>query len=198
MKEQIIVTVGRQHGSGGHHIAKMIADQLNIAFYDREIVDKITEQTGYHPDIVSKMDEKPINFLFSRRIGEYSNSLEENVAEKTFLFLKELADSGKSFVAVGRCAEYVLRESPSLFRIFICGERETKIRRIAEAEKIPESKAADIIREIDRKRKSYHNYYCDTKWGDCRGYDLTINSSKLGLETTADLLTRYIRTFMEQ
>ena len=82
-----MITVGREHGSGGHYIAKMIAEQLNIQLYDKQIVEGTTLTSGYSREIVDKMDEKPVNFFFSRKIGPYSNSLEENVAEMTFNYI---------------------------------------------------------------------------------------------------------------
>lgn len=197
MRDQVIVSIGREHGSGGHCIGKMIADQLRIQLYDREIVEHITRRSGYAQEIVDRMDEKPRVFFISRRIGEYSNSLEENVAEKTFEFLREKAGGGESFVIVGRCAETVLSENANLYRVFIRGDWAERVQRIMEVEQVPEARAKELIREVDRRRKAYHNYYCDNKWGDGRGYDIVVNSSKLGLEKTAELLTRSIRMFME-
>jgi cytidylate kinase len=143
------------------------------------------------------MDEKPVNHLSSRRIGAYSNSLEKHVAEKTFEVLRARAAAGESFVVVGRCAEYVLRDNPGLIRIFVCGRRQEKLRRIMELRQVPEFRAEDIMREVDRQRKAYHNYYCDTKWGDARGYDMAVNSSKLGIPGTVDTLVHFIRAFRE-
>ena len=197
MKEQIIVTVGREHGSGGHYIAKLMSEKLGIKLYDKEIVEATTLTSGYKKEVVDKMDEKPVNFFLSRRIGEYSNSLEENVAEMTFNYINAKAVSGESFIVVGRCAEQVLKGNPNLVRIFIEGDRDVKIQRIKDIENVSDSKAEAIMREVDRKRKTYHNYYCDRKWGDSRGYDIVANSSKLGLEKTADILVSCVKAFKE-
>ena len=102
MKEQIIVTIGREHGSGGHYIASMLAERLGIKLYDKEIVEETVRDSGYDKELVQKMDEKPVNVFFYRRIGEYSNSPEENVQEQEFNLLRKRADAGESFVAVGR------------------------------------------------------------------------------------------------
>jgi len=196
MKSQIIVTVGREHGSAGHEIARMIAEQLQIRLYDRQFVENSDEISGYSMETACKADEKPVNPFLSRRIGDFSNSIEENVAEKTFEFLRRKADSGDSFVVVGRCADYILRDNPNVIRIFITSEYHEKILRIMETNQVSDSKAADIIRKTDRQRKAYHNYYCDTKWGDSRRYDLLVNSSKLGISGTVAALLYYIRIFM--
>ena len=143
------------------------------------------------------MDEKPVNFFLSRRIGEYSNSLEENVAEMTFNYINCKAMSGESFIVVGRCAEQVLKDNPNVVRIFIEGDKDVKIRRLMETEKVSEKEAETIMKDVDRRRKTYHNYYCDRKWGDSRGYDIVANSSKLGLEKTADILAACVKAFRE-
>jgi cytidylate kinase len=197
MKEQIIVTVGREHGSGGHYIAQMMSEKLGIKLYDKEIVEATTLTSGYSKEVVNKMDEKPVNFFLSRRIGEYSNSLEENVAEMTFNYINCKAMSGESFIVVGRCAEQVLKDNPNVVRIFIEGDRDVKIRRLMETEKVSEKEAETIMKDVDRRRKTYHNYYCDRKWGDSRGYDIVANSSKLGLEKTADILVSCVKAFKE-
>ena len=196
MKDQVIVTIGREHGSGGHCIAQMIAEQMHLKLYDKEIVEGIIESSGYSEEFVSRMDEKPVNFLFSRRVGEYSNSLEASVAEKAFELILSKAESGESFVVVGRCAEQVLKDYPNVIKIFIEGSRDEKIKRIMNVENVSESEAESIMKEVDRRRKTYHNYYCEHKWGDSRGYDIVANSSRLGLEKTADVLTYCIRAYM--
>ncbi len=195
--KQIIVTVGREHGSGGHFIAQHIADDLGIKLYDKEIVEAIVDSSGYTREFVEKMDEKPINFLLSRRIGEFSNSPEEIIAEKVFAYIREIAESGQSFVIVGRCAESVLRLYPHVVSVFVTGDKQDKLDRIQRIFELDPQKAADRIRRVDFKRKQYHNHFSDRKWGDSRGYDILINSSRIGIENTAKCLTSYIRSYME-
>lgn len=198
MRNQIIVTIGREHGSGGHYIASLLAERLGVPLYDKEILNGVIEKSGYDLALVDQMDEKPVNLFFSRRIGAFSNSLEANVAEHTFNLIREKAEQGESFVVVGRCAEQVLSDNPNVVRVFIYSDSESKISRIMETDGVSEREAANIIRTVDRERKAYHNYYCDTKWGDCRGYDLAINSGKIGIPDVAEALMRYIRAFMER
>ena len=144
------------------------------------------------------MDEKPVNFFTSRRIGRFSNSLEVNVAEKTFAMLRSKAAEGESFVVIGRCGEQVLENNPNCISIFICGDPQFKLNRVMNKLGLNAEQAIEEIRNVDRSRKNYHNYYCDTKWGDARGYDLTVKSNVLGCEGTAEMLVSYIRSFMEQ
>lgn len=198
MKKQIIVAIGREHGSGGHYIADLIARELGVKLYDKVSIEKEITSGGYSEELVSEMDEKPINFFASRRIGRFSNSLEVNVAEKTFAMLRSKAAEGESFVVIGRCGEQVLENNPNCISIFICGDPQFKLNRVMNKLGLNAEQAIEEIRNVDRSRKNYHNYYCDTKWGDARGYDLTVKSNVLGCERTAEMLVGYIRSFMEQ
>ena len=191
-ENQIIVTVGREHGSGGHFIAQNLASELGIKLYDKEIVEGIVDQ-GFSKEFVEEMDEKPINYFLSRRIGEFSNSPEEIVAEKVFEYIREIAKKGESFVIVGRCAESVLRLYPHVISIFITGDKRDKLKRIENIYHLDAMAAQDRIRRVDSKRKQYHNH----KWGDSRGYDLLINSSRLGIDGTAQCLAGYVKSYMQ-
>ena len=198
MNKQIIVAIGREHGSGGHYIADLIARELGVKLYDKVSIEKEITSGGYSEELVSEMDEKPVNFFTSRRIGRFSNSLEVNVAEKTFAMLRSKAAEGGSFVVIGRCGEQVLENNPNCISIFICGDPQFKLNRVMNKLGLNAEQAIEEIRNVDRSRKNYHNYYCDTKWGDARGYDLTVKSNVLGCERTAEMLVGYIRSFMEQ
>ena len=198
MKKQMIVAIGREHGSGGHYIADLIARELGVKLYDKVSIEKEITSGGYSEELVSEMDEKPVNFFASRRIGRFSNSLEVNVAEKTFAMLRSKAAEGESFVVIGRCGEQVLENNPNCISIFICGDPQFKLNRVMNKLGLNAEQAIEEIRNVDRSRKNYHNYYCDTKWGDARGYDLTVKSNVLGCERTAEMLVGYIRSFMEQ
>lgn len=198
MKKQIIVAIGREHGSGGHYIADLIARELGVKLYDKVSIEKEITSGGYSEELVNEMDEKPVNFFTSRRIGRFSNSLEVNVAEKTFAMLRSKAVEGESFVVIGRCGEQVLANNPNCISIFICGDPQFKLNRVMNKLGLNAEQAIEEIRNVDRSRKNYHNYYCDTKWGDARGYDLTVKSNVLGCERTAEMLVGYIRSFMEQ
>ena len=168
-----------------------------IAATNRDLEKEIVSE-GYSGEMIRKMDEKPVNFFASRRIGKYSNSLEVNVAEKTFAMLRDKAANGESFLIIGRCSDQVLKGNPNMLSIFICGNQQAKVGRVMEKKGLSAEDAIEEIKEVDRSRKSYHNYYCETKWGDARGYDMTVKSDVLGFEGTAKMLIAYIRSFMEQ
>lgn len=190
---QIIISVGREFGSGGRVIAEALAERFNIPIYDRHLITEIAERTGLTPEQIEKYNENPKKKIISRRVRGYSNSIEDNIAEMQFSFLKEKSASGESFVVVGRCSETKLKDNPSLVSLFVLADEDAKIKRVMEVYELSEDDAVEFIRKKDRKRKRYHNYHCSGHWGDSRLYDLCINSSRLGIEKTIDYLESYIR-----
>lgn len=193
MGEQVIISVSREFGSGGHEIAHEIAENLGIQMYDRTMLDEIAQQMNMEVEVLEKHDEKPRNYLMSRRVGKHSNSMEEIIAEMQFDYIRKKAESGESFVIVGRCAETVLRDFDNLITIFVIGDSDAKLVRVMEKYQLDEKEAVSKISRHDRKRKWYHNHHSFGKWGDSRYYDICINSSKLGIEKTAQVLETYIR-----
>lgn len=193
MGEQVIIAISREYGSGGHFIAAQLAERFGFPIYDHNLLDEMCREKGLNPDLLSRYDEVPKNKLLSRRVRGMSNSPEEAVAEMQFDFLRGKADSGESFVVVGRCAEHVLKDNSNMIPVFILGDREAKIKRIESVRNMNEEEAVAAITRHDFRRKTYHNHYCDIKWGDSRHYDLCINSSKLGIERTTDMLENYIK-----
>lgn len=198
MGKQFIIAIGREYGSGGHEIAEMIAKDLGFELYDRAILDGIADEKNIKIEYLEKYDEKPRNLILSRRIGSFSNSIEEVMAELQFDYLKEKAKSGESFVVVGRCGESVFRQHEGLISLFITGDYESKVQRIMKKYKLSQKEAAIKIASHDRSRKKYHNYHSDFKWGDSRHYDICVNSSKLGEVETSKILVEYIRKRMEE
>lgn len=193
MEKQTIISISREFGSGGHRIAETIAQDLNLKFYDRGMLDEIANKMNVDVEVIQKYDEKPRNPILSRRVGSHTNSMEEIIAEFQFDFIRKKAQEGESFVIVGRCAETVLQEFEGLISIFITGDRQCKINRVMEHFQINESQAIAKMARHDRKRKMYHNRHSDAKWGDSRLYDLCMNSSQLDVDATVRVLENYIQ-----
>lgn len=193
MSKQLIISVGREFGSGGHAIAELLAKKFDLPFYDRNLLDEIANEKSLNRTELEQYDEIPKKRLLSRTVRGFSNSPEENIANLQFDYIKKIAESGKSFVIVGRCSENVLKGNDALVSVFILGDMESKIKRTQEVRGITREQAEAVIYRHDKHRKSYHNYYCTGKWGDSRNYDISINSSRLGLEGTADILEAYIK-----
>ena len=194
---QIIISVGREFGSGGRYIAEQLSKRFDIPLYDRHLITEIAQKTGMTEEQVNKYNEAPKIKILSRTVNGYSNSIEDNIAEMQFDIIDKKAKDGESFVVVGRCSETKLKEYPALVSLFILGDMDKKIKRVMEIYELNEEDAKKFITKKDKKRKRYHNYHCQGKWGDSRLYDLSINSSKLGIDKTIDILGEYVRSRME-
>lgn len=192
MGKQLIITVGREFGSGGHIIAVKLAEHFGIQLLDSNILAEVAKKSNAREEYLKKYDESARNLFFSRTVNGFSNSPEEIIAQMQFDYIKQKSDAGESFVVIGRCADYILRKNPALVRVFVLGDTEAKIKRTAEREGISEDKAKIRMEQADKRRKYFHNTHSENKWGDSRSYDITVNSSKLGLDSTAELLIKYI------
>lgn len=194
---QVIISVGREFGSGGRYIAEKLSERFDIPLYDRHLITEIAKKTGMTEEQVNKFNEAPNIKILSRRVNGYSNSIEDNIAEMQFDIIEQKAKSGESFVVIGRCSETKLKDYPSLVSLFILGDMDKKIERVKEIYELNDDEAKKFITKKDKKRKRYHNYHCNGKWGDSRLYDLSINSSKLGIDKTIDVLEQYIKSRIE-
>ncbi len=192
MGKQLIIALGREYGCGGKEIAGRLAKHYNIPLYDSNLLKEIAAEKGADPAILAKYDEVPRNIFSSRTVKGYSNSAEVNIANMQFDILKRKAENGESFVIVGRCAESVLKDYESMVSIFVLGDFDDKIKRTVDGLGVSREDAEEILKTNDKKRKSYHNFYCYGKWGDSRTYDITVNSSRLGIEKTTEVLINYI------
>lgn len=192
MEKQLIISVGREYGSGGHEIAEKLAKHYGIQLLDHNLLDEIAAKKNVNMDHLKALDEKHKNPLSSRTVRGYSSSPEENLLYLQFDYLRDKADSGESFVIVGRCSETILKQYDCMVSIFILADRDKRTERIMRLYHLTESEALKKIREKDTSRRRYHNSFCVKKWGDCRNYDVSLNSSKLGIEGSVKLLTDYI------
>ena len=197
MEKQVIISVSREFGSGGHEIAEKIAKNLGFHFYDRSMLDELAREKNLRIEDLEKYDEKPRNPFMSRRVAGHSNSMEEIVAEMQFDYLREKADSGESFVIVGRCSETVLKDRDGLISIFVLGDVDQKVQRVEEKYHLSRQDALSKMKRHDKTRKYYHNHHSEGKWGDSRYYDICINESKLGVEKTTEVLMYFIEERMK-
>lgn len=192
MKEQLIISVGREFGSGGHEIAAKLAEHYQIPLLDHNLLDEIAAEKGLEASHLKQLDEKHKNVWISRKVKGFSSSPEENIYLMQFDYLQKKAKKGNSFVVVGRCSEHVLKDFDCMVSIFILGDKQKKKERIMELYQMSEGSAERLCLEKDSKRKRYHNSYCEGKWGDSRNYDISVNSSKLGVEGTVEILIDFI------
>lgn len=193
MKKQLIISVGREFGSGGHLIAEELSKRFNLKLYDNNLLLEIAEKHGSDSEVLKRFDEMPKSRILSRTVRGYNNSPEDIITQMQFDYMREKAEEGESFVIVGRCAETVLKGHPALVSIFVLGDYEKKLERISEKYALSQKDAKSLIKTTDKKRKSYHNYNCELHWGDSRLYEVSINSSRLGIDGTVDILETYIK-----
>ena len=202
MGKSIIVTIGRQFGSGGRTIGKKLDEQLGIAYYDKELISLASKESGICGEFFEKADEKTsgsllkalaMGFTINNAIFQSSDYLSnESLFGIQSDVIRKVAAEG-SCVLVGRCADYILRENPDCISVFISASRQDRIHRAMEYNHIGEKEAEEYIRKADKSRASYYNYYTDKVWGAAESYDLCINTSLYGIEKTID----FIRAFVE-
>ena len=192
MEKQLIVSIGREVGSGGREIGEMIAKHYNIPLIDKNILEEIAEKKQVEAEHLKDIDKKYVTPIFKRTVRGFSSSVQDNLYLLQFEHLQEKAKRGESFVIVGRCGEDVLKEYDALVSIFVLGDKEVKRERIMRLYDKNEFTAERLMHEKDTECKRYHNSFCEGKWGDSRNYDISINSSVLGIEKTADFLIDFI------
>lgn len=191
----MIISIGRQHGSGGREIARLLARELRIKCYDKEIVDEAAKHSDFSRDLINAYDEKRMN-AFMLHAGGYS--LNENfrlnmqVVSAQFDAIREIASKGDC-IFVGRCADYILRDRSDLVSLFILGDMDERLKCLARRQGLDEAAARKKIKEVDKDRSSFYKYYSDQVWGDAQNYDLCINSSRLGVEGTVKVIMDYIK-----
>ena len=203
MSSKRFVTITRQYGSGGHDIGKALAKALGIGFYDKELISLAAKESGIAPEVFEKADEKPANsLLYSLSVGLYnygnglSNPMDDlPVNDKLYLLqhkiIKEKAES-ESFVIVGRCADYILKDHPGVVKVFIYADIESRIRRAISRHDIEPARAKQAIIKTDKNRANYYSFYSGQKWGQVENYDLCINTTKLDVDQAVKLITDYI------
>lgn len=187
-EKQTIITIGREFGSGGHDIAEELSKRLNINFYDKGLLEDVSKKYDIEIERIEKLEERPTSLFSGMYISE-----ENKIAFNQFKVIKDKAKQGESFIVVGRCAEHVLKDNPNAISIFVTGNLPEKRKEVMRRYNIGREEAEDLIYKTDKRRKKYHNYYCDGKWGDSRNYDLCINSSSLGISGTVNVILEYLK-----
>ena len=199
MAKKLIITIARQYGSGGREIGEKVAELLGIPLYDKEIINEAASKGDLHLETVKRVDEVAANsLLYTLAMGSnvfgsaMSFGYKMPINDKLFLLQSDVirgyASEG-SCVIIGRCADYVLRDEPNLFRIFIHGDLDHRKARVAERHpEVKSSQIMDVINKTDRRRASYYNFYTGNKWGKYDNYDIAVNSSTLGIDGAAELI----------
>ena len=197
-----IYTIGRELGSGGYTVAKLLAERLGIKLYDKELLAQAAKDSGFCEEIFENHDERPTNsFLYSLVMDTYTGGnysaapfLDMPLNHKVFLAqfetIKKIAEK-ESCVIVGRCADYALSDNPDCINIFIHADLDVRIKNVSRNLNITENKARDIINKTDKQRASYYNYYTSKKWGDSKSYNLSLDAGKLGTDNCVEIILKF-------
>lgn len=185
-----IITISREFGSGGRTIGKELAQKLSVPCYDSEILDEVAQKSGFAKEYVAEKGEYSRNVSFSglfRSNYNYKFSNEDIIWSIQTNVIKELAEK-QPCVIVGRCADYILRGRDDVLNVFICSDMQKRAERIVnvygESNVSPEKR----LRDKDKKRASYYQFYTDMEWGNARNYDISLNSGKLGIDECVNIL----------
>lgn len=181
-EEPICIAVGRQFGSGGHDIAKKLAERLNFAFYDDELIQMAAGTTGYQPEFIAKSEEKMSHSLLYDLVNEMYGYSEQYLPPKDNIFEAEVKSireaAQKNSVIVGRCADWVLRDNPRCIRVFLHAPMPYRVRTVMQREHLTDEKAAARhIQQTDKQRADNYHYYTHTIWGASANYHLCIDTS---------------------
>lgn len=196
-----VITIGREFGAGGLDIGRMLSEKLGIRCYDKELLQLAAKESGFCEEIMQNHDERPTSsFLYSLVMDTYgangygaSSYLDMPLNHKVFLAqfeaIKHLAEQ-ESCIIVGRCADYALEGYKNCLNVFIHANPEFRMHHLMDSFGWSEIKAQDMMRKTDKKRASYYNYYSSKKWGDSRSYNLSLDSSQLGLDGCVQMILK--------
>jgi putative MATE family efflux protein len=202
IKEKFVISIGREFGSGGKYIGQELAKRLNAKFYDNELLYKVSEDYHIDMETLEKVDEKQkssfwygfaTNYVFSSNDEISPISAEDNLFLKQAKIIEDLYNSNESSIIVGRCSDYILKDKKNVIKLFIySSDMEFKINRKGQYEKLNKTIAEKKIKQIDKQRAEYYKHFTSQTWGDRNNYDLCIDTSKLGIKETIDVLENYI------
>ena len=198
--KHIIINVGRQVGAGGQEIGRMLAQDFDAKFYDRELLNLAAKESGFSEKFFKQSDEKQgfLRGLFNVQVPHFSlgsvygsNFSQEGLFQFQSDAIRKAASEG-SCVFLGRCADYVLRDFENVVNVFITASIDFRVELVSKVKELDAEHARKLIEHVEHRRAEYYNYYTGKKWGAAESYDLCIDASILGLEPTEKLIAEYI------
>ncbi|MCD7902140.1 MAG: cytidylate kinase-like family protein [Bacteroides sp.] len=204
MDNRFVINIGRQLGSGGKEVGEKLARSLNISFYDKELINLASKESGLCKELFEKADEKPSQSIMAGFFGArfslftdasmpFANYLNNDTLFKIQSDVIRDVASKQSCLFVGRCADYILRDFPRCVNVFISAPVEDRIKRLVTNEKISDEEARELIHRTDKKRAEYYNYYSYKTWGAAATYHLCVDSSVLGIEETVLFIEEFAK-----
>lgn len=201
-EKRVIISIGRQYGSGGAEIGAKLAKELGISFYDKNILRMNSDESGIKESYFYLADERAGNKLLYKIISSMtpekkapSFGADLISADNLFRFqsevIRKLAEA-ESCVIIGRCADYVLQGTEGLVRIFLYADMESRMNRIVEKGICSKEEASRMVKRMDRERRDYYRYYTGKEWSSIENYDILLNTEKLGIDGTIQAIKNYI------
>ena len=190
-----IITISRQYGSGGREIGKKVAEALGVPFYDSQLIKLAAEKSGFSEKYFEDPEKNADNsFLYAIARGmqyQYRTatpwSFEETVYETQSEVILSIAAQGPA-VIIGRCADYILRNNPDLFKVFVHADPEFRAERAIRIDGVDPEDVKNTLKVKDKRRANYYNYHSDTKWGDAMNYHLSLDSGVIGIDRAARMI----------
>ncbi|MDO4988686.1 MAG: cytidylate kinase-like family protein [Synergistes sp.] len=197
--ENLIVTISRQFGSGGHEVGRILAERLGIRFYDKELVDMLAKDGKYDAAFIAENEEVCSTPIYPAVPGFampiFYQSLPSDLIYKGQAKLIRTLAEHSSCVVVGRCADYILRKMNPV-NVFVYGSLERRVDRkfsmIPDGLKITRDEIRERVEEVDNKRARYHSFYTDKEWGCMDGYDICINTDQIGVAGAVETILAYV------
>lgn len=192
--KKVVITIGREFGSGGREIGIKLSKKLNIPFYDKELILHAAEKANLEKSIVEKYDEQHSlpAFSSSNIFDIYQMPMSDRIYIAQADVIRDIAEK-ESCIIVGRCADFILDESPDVFKVFITAPMKDKVeRKRSILEGKSDKEIESHISKIDKKRAKYYTYYTDRTWGLASTYNLCIDSSILGIDGTVELIANAV------
>jgi cytidylate kinase len=196
MSKKTVILISREYGSGGRGIGEKLAKELNIPFYDKEVIHLACQESGFDVSLFENTEEQtksPLSYLLSMYYATVSPS-ELSLNDQVFLIqTKVIRDLAKeSCVIIGRCADYILKDHDDVLRIFVHADLEDRIERVIDEYGDEDDNIKAKITHIDKNRATYYNYYSNRRWGDLANYDLSLNTSKVDVDTCVALIKNIV------
>ncbi len=200
MKKYPVITISREYGSGGREIGKKLSEQLELPFYDYEIVSLASQDSRFAEEMFDKAEvrsDSAIKLALSRlsNKGTYKMPLDDQLFMIQSGIIRTIADRGPA-VIVGRCADFVLRDYAKCIHIFVQADFPFRVKEAMKRNNLSETEAIKYVRNIDKRRATYYNYYSDHRWGKREDYDLCISSSAVGIKVTTDIIHTFVENWI--
>ena len=201
-----VITISRAFGSGGRTIGKEVAKRLNIPYYDKELVDKVAEESGFHADFIEEAGEyAPVtnSFLFNIAVSPNPLSMMNTMSMADQLFvcqtnvIRRLADEGPC-VIIGRCADYILKDREDCLHVFIHADMEHRAERIVEKYGHTKQSPQKRLTDKDNKRRVYYRHYTNRNWGEAQNYHVSLNSGLVGIDKCVDFIVDLAKMYEEE